>query len=181
MIGLLVSTACSRDLDSSDAQKIFETHQATIDTIEGEIRAAIKDRPQLAGPETSHHDAIQTLRSTVLPRLLEAHHQVTGVGLHYRNATMKQSRFLGEIGLLPGGYGQRVEPKHGINLASKQLGWGRYQTSYQHGSAPIQGDGKMRPGIEVAWSVTESGIDLEIALTLLSDYETTAEWRAGLR
>jgi hypothetical protein len=64
-------------------------------------------------------------------------------------------------------------------LSMLHLGWGLSQTAYQRSGGKQHGDGKARPGIEVAWSFEAKPALFDVTGVILADEETTPEWRAG--
>jgi hypothetical protein len=127
----------------------------------------------------AHGKAESRFQEETLPKLLELP-GVLGVAVDYKMPDAKLKNYLGRAGLCPGGFFTgTVRAQEGVLVDGRKLGWGLYQTSYQQGGGKKYGDGKGRPGIEVAWSFEAKPALFDVTVVILADEETTPEWRAG--
>jgi len=127
----------------------------------------------------AHNGAESTFREKTLPKLLELR-GVLGVAVTYQLPDSQMKNSLGRTGLCPGGhFNGTVRAGEGVETDGRKLGWGLYQTAYQRSGGKQHGDGRGRPGIEVAWSFEAKPALFDVNVVILADEETTPEWRAG--
>jgi hypothetical protein len=127
----------------------------------------------------AHDKAELRFREETLPKLLELP-GVLGVAVSYQMPDSRLKNFLGRQGLCPGGFfNGTVRAEEGVQVDGRKLGWGLYQTAYQRAGGKQHGDGKGRPGIEVAWSFEAKPALFDVTVVILAEEETTPEWRAG--
>jgi hypothetical protein len=126
------------------------------------------------------HDKAELLfREETLPGLLDLP-GVLGVAVSYQMPDSQMKNSLGRTGLAPGGFfNGTVRAGEGVEIDGRKLGWGLYQTAYQRSGGKQHGDGKGRPGIEVAWSFEAEPAFFDVCAVILAHEETTPEWRAG--
>lgn len=210
----LVTTACSGMPDASSARATFDAHRATIEALDRELRAEVATLPQrevvrcedpaaVAASNdaamnarfeactrqrqawiTSVNAATTRLRREVLPRWIDAHHDVLGVvvAVRSRGESRQDEARIGNTGPSQTG----VDPSAGIGVDGYRVGWHLFQTAFAfvpRGETEYahHGDGEHRPGIEVAWSFTDADASVDATLIVLAEDETEAEWRAGQR
>ena len=127
----------------------------------------------------AHDKAEWTFQKETLPKLLELP-GVLGVAVGYQMPDSKLKNSLGRTGLCTGGLvNGTVRAEEGAQVDGRKLGWGLYQTAYQGAGGKKHGDGKGRPGIEVAWSFEAKPALFDVTVVILAEEETTPEWRAG--
>ena len=127
----------------------------------------------------AHDKAELRFREDTLPEFLDLP-GVLGVAVGYQMPDTQLKNSLGRMGLCPGGYlGGTVRAGEGVEIDGRNLGWGLYQTAYQLAGGKQYGDGKGRPGIEIAWSFRAEPALFDVTVAILAEEETTAEWRAG--
>jgi hypothetical protein len=127
----------------------------------------------------AHDKAELGFREETLTKFLDLP-GVLGVAVSYQMPDSQLKNSLGRKGLCPGGFLHgTVRAEEGVEIDGRKLGWGLYQTAYQRSGGKRLGDGKGRPGIEIAWSFRAEPALFDVTVAILAEEETTAEWREG--
>lgn len=200
---LLAIAACDRNPTADEARQFYTRHTATVDALDTHLRKSVAALPGFGTPtpecppdapvEVSNKCledlAMWRQKRTKALRQFEKNAvayldrpNVIGVQLLYTSPGTEGLQHLADVGLTPGGHAHGVvEASKGITVDGRQIGWGRFQTSYQPGGGKQYGDGAQRPGIEVAWSFEVGGIDVHVQVWVLADHNPPASWREGFR
>lgn len=195
--------ACDRNPTADEAREYYTRHKRTVDALDAQIRKNVAALPGFGTPtpecppdapvEVSNRCleglAAWRQKRTKALRQFEKnavvyldHPNVIGVQLLYSSAKTTGMQHLADVGLTPGGHAHGlVEASKGIGIDGRQIGWGRFQTSYQPGGGKQYGDGTARPGVEVAWSFDAGGNTIHAQTWILADHNPPASWREGFK